>query len=231
MAEIAKRVMRTSKDKMMETIYFAMAEEIALSHRIHEISAYVNAKCKRNARLLDMFNRLMEEFFDSRFSRWGKRDKHFDNMVLKKAKLMRHSFESQAQMIGAFGLEIAKILQMLDVTTMAGALSVVTTDPPPPKMRGLLRDRHVAVIRRYFRLDRADRAVSMPPHQERVVAERAELEKKAASLSEFIGNNPIFETLDPAEQERLKEQNDVMWRYYEILVARIAAFPANNKEG
>lgn len=31
--------------------------------------------------------------------------------------------------------------------------------------------------------------------------------------------------LDAAEQERLKEQNDVMWQYSEILGARIAAFP------
>jgi hypothetical protein len=65
----------------------------------------------------------------------------------------------------------------------------------------------------------------MQPHQQRVVDEKVELDKKAKALSEFIGNNPIFETLDPAEQERLKVQNDVMWRYSEILGARIAAFP------
>ncbi len=67
----------------------------------------------------------------------------------------------------------------------------------------------------------------MQPHQQRVVDEKTELDKKAKALSEFIGNNPIFETLDPAEQERLKEQNDVMWQYSEILGARIAAFPPN----
>ena len=47
----------------------------------------------------------------------------------------------------------------------------------------------------------------MQPHQQRVVDEKTELDKKAKALSEFIGNNPIFETLEPAEQERLKEQN------------------------
>ena len=62
------------------------------------------------------------------------------------------------------------------------------------------------------------------PHQYRVIAEKEELDKKAKALSEFIGNNPTFETLDPAEQERLKEQNDVMWQYSEILGARIAAW-------
>ena len=65
----------------------------------------------------------------------------------------------------------------------------------------------------------------MQPHQQRVVDEKSELDTKAKALSEFIGNSPIFETLDPAEQERLKVQNDVMWQYSEILGARIAAFP------
>jgi len=64
----------------------------------------------------------------------------------------------------------------------------------------------------------------MQPHQQRVVDEKIELDKKATALSDFIGNSPIFETLDPAEQERLKEQNDVMWQYSEILGKRIAAF-------
>ena len=48
--------------------------------------------------------------------------------------------------------------------------------------------------------------------------------EKAKALSNFIGTSQIFDTLDPAEQERLKEQNDVMWQYSEILGARIAAF-------
>lgn len=64
----------------------------------------------------------------------------------------------------------------------------------------------------------------LAPHQQRVVDEKVELDKKAKALSEFIGYSPIFETLDPAEQERLKEQNDIMWQYSEILGARISAF-------
>jgi hypothetical protein len=64
----------------------------------------------------------------------------------------------------------------------------------------------------------------MQPHQQRVVDEKAELDAKAEKLSDFIGNSDIFPTLDTAEQERLKEQNDVMWQYSEILGARIAAF-------
>lgn len=64
----------------------------------------------------------------------------------------------------------------------------------------------------------------LQPHQQRVVDEKTELDKKATALSNFIGLNPVFLQIDPAEQERLKEQNDVMWTYSEILGARIAAF-------
>lgn len=64
----------------------------------------------------------------------------------------------------------------------------------------------------------------MQPHQQRVVDEKTELDEKATALSNFINTNPTFETLDRAEQVRLKEQNDIMWRYSEILGERISAF-------
>lgn len=66
--------------------------------------------------------------------------------------------------------------------------------------------------------------MELQPHQQRVVAEKEELDKKATALSQFIGHSDIFPTLNQAEQERLREQNDVMWQYSEILGARIAAF-------
>ena len=64
----------------------------------------------------------------------------------------------------------------------------------------------------------------MQPHQQRVVDEKTELDTKAKALSEFIGNNPIFENIEPDEQERMKEQCEIMWQYSEILGKRIAAF-------
>lgn len=67
-------------------------------------------------------------------------------------------------------------------------------------------------------------AEGLQPHQQRVVTEKAELDEKATALSNFIGHSAIFDTLAQAEQERLREQNDVMWQYSEILGARIAAF-------
>tara|TARA_R110000782_G_C14819221_1_gene413875 strand:- start:25931 stop:26125 length:195 start_codon:yes stop_codon:yes gene_type:complete len=64
----------------------------------------------------------------------------------------------------------------------------------------------------------------MQPHQQRVVNEKRDLDEKARALSDFIGNSPTFEEIDPAEQERMKIQNDIMWQYSEILGDRIAAF-------
>lgn len=64
----------------------------------------------------------------------------------------------------------------------------------------------------------------MQPHQQRVENEKTELDAKARALSEFIGSSDIFTTLDAAEQERMKEQCEIMWQYSEILGQRIAAF-------
>lgn len=64
----------------------------------------------------------------------------------------------------------------------------------------------------------------MAPHQERVVQEKKELDEKATKLSNFIGANAMFATIDAAEQERMKEQCEIMWQYSEILGKRIAAF-------
>lgn len=62
------------------------------------------------------------------------------------------------------------------------------------------------------------------PHQQRVIEEKRELDAKATALSSFIGVNKAFETLDAAEQERLREQCEIMWQCSEILGKRIAAF-------
>lgn len=64
----------------------------------------------------------------------------------------------------------------------------------------------------------------MQPHQQRALDEKTELDKKAKALSDFIGNSDIFQTLDSADQERLKEHCEIMWQYSEILGQRIVAF-------
>ena len=68
----------------------------------------------------------------------------------------------------------------------------------------------------------------MLPHQQRVIDEKRKLDDKVKKLIQFIHTNPTFESLDPSEQERLKEQCETMWKYSEILGKRIEAFPVQD---
>ena len=67
-------------------------------------------------------------------------------------------------------------------------------------------------------------ANDLQEHQQRVAIEKAELDKKAKALSDFIGTSQTFTNIDAAEQERLKEQCEIMWQLSEVLGQRIAAF-------
>lgn len=66
----------------------------------------------------------------------------------------------------------------------------------------------------------------MQPHQERVVAEKQELDDKLAKLKTFVftGDREIFKSLDPRERDRLENQYTAMEKYSKILGERIAAF-------
>lgn len=63
----------------------------------------------------------------------------------------------------------------------------------------------------------------MQPHQQRVVDEHIELNKKAQALYVFLAGK-MFETLDTDEQELLKMQYYSMMVYSGILQKRIAKF-------
>ena len=60
-------------------------------------------------------------------------------------------------------------------------------------------------------------------YQDRVRAERAELDERATKLGAFLQTD-TFAGLDEAEQERLKVQLDIQYQLREVLDARIAAF-------
>lgn len=72
------------------------------------------------------------------------------------------------------------------------------------------------------------RRMTMRPHEERVVAEKAALDEKAQLLQEFILNNPLYEGLPKEERDRLQRQLVVMAQYSEILAERIDAFPPDD---
>lgn len=70
---------------------------------------------------------------------------------------------------------------------------------------------------------------TLQPHQQRVVDERNELEKKWSALGVFTngGEGSIFAGLDEAEQTRLVCQYRFMGGYLDMLNSRIDAFGAS----
>lgn len=67
------------------------------------------------------------------------------------------------------------------------------------------------------------RGKELPPHQNRVMVEAAELADKVEKLTAFTVT-PMFDRLDPDEQGRLRTQLVAMRTYGNILGERIAAF-------
>lgn len=61
----------------------------------------------------------------------------------------------------------------------------------------------------------------LEPYKVRGLAEKQSLDQKARKLSDFIAHSDMFTALNGDEQELLREQNDVMWRYSELLGKRI----------
>jgi hypothetical protein len=67
--------------------------------------------------------------------------------------------------------------------------------------------------------------MELQPHQQRVVAEKTELDEKLAKLDAF-GRTPLFASLPADEQGRLNRQHSLMEQYSAVLGERIAAFPS-----
>lgn len=63
----------------------------------------------------------------------------------------------------------------------------------------------------------------MAPHQQRVVEERIELQKKIEALDTFV-HGSFIRSLDIEEQQRLEKQLGIMKQLEEVLSERIAFF-------
>jgi hypothetical protein len=63
----------------------------------------------------------------------------------------------------------------------------------------------------------------LPPHQQRLIGERAELGDKLGKLRAFMAGEAFLALPEP-ERFRMAEQAVVMDQYHKILAARIAAF-------
>lgn len=67
-------------------------------------------------------------------------------------------------------------------------------------------------------------ASAMPPHQQRVIDERADLGEKIAKLVTFQQESKIYAGLDEPEKDRLRRQENAMYAYWKVLGERIDAF-------
>lgn len=65
--------------------------------------------------------------------------------------------------------------------------------------------------------------MSLQPHQQRVVDEKAQLDERLGKLVAFY-DTPIYASLDKAEQGRLMRQGQAMSEYSQILGERINVF-------
>ena len=65
---------------------------------------------------------------------------------------------------------------------------------------------------------------TVPPHQQRVLDEKQELDIRITKLDEFIERTALFRQLDSGEQARMRRQLDVMRELSVILGERISAF-------
>lgn len=63
----------------------------------------------------------------------------------------------------------------------------------------------------------------MQPHQERVVAEKSELDEKVEKLGSFV-HGSVYASLAEPERKRLMRQLCLMRDYSTVLGDRIAAF-------
>ena len=67
-------------------------------------------------------------------------------------------------------------------------------------------------------------ASALPPHQQRVLDEKQELDIRITRLDEFILRNALFRQLDPEEQARLRRQLDVLGELSVFVGVRISVF-------
>lgn len=65
--------------------------------------------------------------------------------------------------------------------------------------------------------------IQLQPHQQRVVAEKLELDDRLNKLNAFF-STVMYKSLPPEEQDRMTRQSVAMTDYSDVLGERIAAF-------
>lgn len=70
--------------------------------------------------------------------------------------------------------------------------------------------------------------MALKPHEERVLAERAELADKCVKLEAFIASD-AFKSVDILDRDLLEEQHNAMTGYLAVLDRRIERFAPQSK--
>jgi hypothetical protein len=86
-----------------------------------------------------------------------------------------------------------------------------------------MRDVEIDRITSSLDLPRIRKTMPLAPHQQRVVAEQAELAERLTKLCAFTVSEP-FDALGKAERKRLRRQVIAMELYDAVLLERIEAF-------
>lgn len=112
----------------------------------------------------------------------------------------------------------------LSINTMEGMMIVGPYDWIIKGVKGEFYPCKPDIFAATYMAAKEDPHAHLPPHQQRVMQELAELEDKRGKLEAFL-DNPIFKGLPEDEKERLVRQLSCMGEYSGILGERIAAFP------
>lgn len=124
-------------------------------------------------------------------------------------------------------MNVANLVTMKDsvthLTTDSGVHAVQIGDWVIKGVEGELYPCSASVFAATYEAVVPEPTSSLPPHQQRVVVERAELYDKFDKLATFT-HGDLFLTINADEQARLNEQLAIMKNYLNILDARIKAF-------
>lgn len=114
----------------------------------------------------------------------------------------------------------------LNINTLEGAMWVTPGDWIIKGVKGEFYPCKPDIFAATYEPSPAAPDAGLLPHQQRVVAEKADLDERAVKLHAFILDNPTFLTLPIQERHRLELQAELMGKLSEVLSQRIADFGA-----
>lgn len=110
------------------------------------------------------------------------------------------------------------------IPTLEGTMKMGRDDMLITGVKGEIYPCKRDIFEATYEAEPVDVGADLPPHQQRVIDEKAARDGEISRLAVFIDSNPVFPQLPADEQARLRRQLDVMRELSVILGERIAAF-------